>query len=465
MEPYEITETHRDEAGETTLNPKPGFSFGKLAVGLSLLGLITLACLGTIAYFTLGQLKEGSQQEFLTASLFAVKSPIKNKIAFVGNDRNLWLVSPEGSDLRQVTDDGRGYRFPTWSKDGQFLAFIGPGEKNNAALYVTPAGNSTPSIVFNDPQSAPFYLYWSPDGHSITFLTQEESSMSMRLANTEAGTSRILAQGAPFYWAWSPAGDRVFMHVGGSRAISEQAHLSILENREDANRIELGLAPGRFQAPDWSSDGTNIFYIATGVDGQEGIYKMNAETLEQALITGLTGYAFIVLSPTDEQVAYLQIEEDDQAPFGTAYLVDANGASGGKRLTDHPVGSMYWSPDGTKLALLTIGRRNDGSTARAGGLAAPLPQEIVFRWLIYHLETEELELLTSFFPTRDFLQTVPYFDQYHLSLTFWSPDSRYLVITKREEDSTDGTIWVLDTDGVEEPRQIGEGSLAVWSWQ
>lgn len=466
MESYKITNTYSNGSEESPPPPKGRLSFGKLAVGLSLLAVITLACLGTIAYFTLGQLQDEVQREALTASLFTATSPVKNKIAFVGNDKNVWLVSPTGTDLRQVTADGRGYRFPTWSKDGRYLAYIGPDVKNNAALYVTPASKSTPSIVYNDPESAPFYLYWAPDSHSITFLTQEESSMSMRLANTKAGTSRVLAQGAPFYWAWSPAGDRVFMHVGGSRAISGQAHLSILENREDANRVELGLAPGRFQAPDWSSDGTNIFYVAADDDGQESIYKMDTKTLEQALITGLSGFAFMVLSPTDEDIAYLQIEEDDHAPFGTAYLVDAEGdTQEAHQLTDHLVGSIYWSPDGTKLAMLTIGRRSDGSTAKAGGLAAPFPQEIVFRWLIYDLETEELELLTSFFPTRDFLQTVPFFDQYHQSLTFWSPDGRYLVITKREDDANKGTIWVLDTKGEEEPRQIGEGTLAVWSWQ
>jgi len=26
-------------------------------------------------------------------------------------------------------------------------------------------------------------------------------------------------------------------------------------------------------------------------------------------------------------------------------------------------------------------------------------------------------------------------------------------------------VWVLDTTGQEEPQQIGEGRLAVWSWQ
>jgi Tol biopolymer transport system component len=136
------------------------------------------------------------------------------------------------------------------------------------------------------------------------------------------------------------------------------------------------------------------------------------------------------------------------------------------RLTDDPVGSMYWSPDGTKLALLTISRQQDGgSTASNGILASPLPQEVVFRWMIYHVETDELEPLVSFDPTVDFLQLIPFFDQYHLSLTFWSPDSRYLVISKENAGETTGTIWVVDTTGEEEPRQVAEGTLAIWSWQ
>lgn len=451
------------EIAEPASEKKPR-TLSRLLVGFLLLFMVTIACLGTIAYFTLGQLKDNFQRSTLIAPLFA-NEPVYDKIAFVGNDSNMWLVSPDGADLRQVTDDGRGYRFPTWSKDGKYLAFLGPDQQNNPALYITPSSKNAPNILFNEPESAPFYLYWAPDGNAITFLTQEQSSMSMRLANTRVGSSRILAQGAPFYWAWSPVGDKLLMHVGGSRAVSEQAHLSIMKNFENANRIELNLAPGRFQAPDWSSDGNHIFYIATDEQGQEAIYKTHAETLEQTLITDLTGFAYMVLSPNDKQIAYLQIEDSDFAPFGTAYVVDADGKNL-RKLTEGLVGSMYWSPDGTKLALLTLNRRGgDGSTAKAGGLAAPLPQEIIFRWLVYDLETDELELLTSFTPTRDFLQTVPFFDQYHLSLTFWSPDSRYLVMAKKEESSNDGSIWILDSTGKEAPRQVGEGTLAVWSWQ
>jgi hypothetical protein len=159
------------------------------------------------------------------------------------------------------------------------------------------------------------------------------------------------------------------------------------------------------------------------------------------------------------------MEGETPSPFGVAYIVDTNGAHG-RQLLDNPVGSLYWSPDSSKLALLSLARRDDGSTAKAGGLAAPLPQEVVFRWLVYDVAADTFEILLSFTPTDDFLQTVPFFDQYHQSLTFWSPDSRYFVATRQEGAGSGlATVWVLDTSGAEEPRKVGEGTLAVWSWR
>jgi len=433
--------------------------------GLLAVGVVIAAGLGSLAYFAGDQLYPALKTAAQTFSTIN-HTPVSNKISFIGNDGDVWLVAPDGKNPEQITDNKRGYRFPTWSPDGRYLAFVGPNQKSDTALYVTPTKNPAPKIIFDNPDSAPFYLYWSPDNQSITFLTQEQSGMAMRLADVLAGNSRIMAEGAPFYWVWSPKGDKLLMHVGGSRAMSEQAHLSIIENQWESSRVELNLAPGGFQAPDWSADGNHFYYVAEDETGQQAMYRTHAETLEQTRLTDLSGYTYMVLSPDEKNIAYLQIEPGDRPPFGTAYLASTDGSSP-RRLTEQLVGSMYWSPDGSKLALLTIGQRGQGATAKAGGLAAPLPQDIVFRWLIYDMENDTLEILTSFSPTTHFLQTVPYFDQYHRSLTFWSPDSRYFVITKAEqsESSRQGTAWVLDTTGQAEPVQVGRGTLAVWSWQ
>lgn len=448
----------------STLSP-PKRSTNKFLLAIGAFAVIAVIVLGVWVLLAFNAIRNTVERTSQTIPLVSQES-LSNQIAFVGNDFNLWLVSPDGGNLRRLTLDGNGYRFPTWSPDGQQLAFIGRTDSNSSVLYVSPTDHADPRIVYSEPASPPFYLYWSPDSRYLTFLTQEETDIAMRIVGTATPVApRILERGAPFYWAWSPRSDRLLMHVGGSRATSGQAHISLLGSQLNAQREPLDESPGRFQAPLWSADGSHVFYIAENNAGGESIYRAEANTLAPQEIIELNNFAQMVLSPDDRHLAFLQYEDGTQPPFGRAYLVDVAGQQS-RRLTNALVASMYWSPDGKKLALLTLNRPNEGPTARAAGLAAPLPQEFSLRWWVYTLETDELTPLVSFEPTLNFLQTVPYFDQYHLSLRFWSPDSRYLVVTKKlAQGSSAGSVWVVDTTGQEEPRKVGDGSLAVWSWQ
>ncbi len=436
----------------------------KLLLALLVIGTLGCVCLaGAIGLWLVRRSVDGG--------VVTEGRPLSNRIVFVGNDGNVWLVSPDDGELQSLTSDARGYRFPTWAPDGRRLAFVGPDNEGNPALYVSENNvsentRSAPRILFNSRGSAPFYLYWSPDSRSVTFLTQESSSMAMRLADVESpGDHRIMAEGAPFYWVWSPEGDQLLMHVGGARAFSEDAHLSFLESREGADRVKLKFAPGQFQAPVWSTSGEYVLYIGSDGAGEEAIYRTDMATSRQTMVSSLNGPAFMVLSPDDGHLAYLEVQNTGRLPaLGTATIVDTEGTVKRQVLNDW-VAAMYWSPNGKKLALLTPVQGDEGPTARAHGLAALSAQRSGYRWWIYDVETELLELLASFAPTLEFNQTVPFFDQYHLSLTFWSPDSRYFVFTKSNVDTGLGTVWILDTTGREAPRQVGEGTFAAWSWK
>jgi len=92
-----------------------------------------------------------------------------NQIAIVGNDGNVWLASQSQNELQRVTGDQRGYRFPTWSPDGKRLAFIGVDDQDRPTLYVTTGARRQPKIIYNDPSSAPFYIY-SVSGWSVDFV-------------------------------------------------------------------------------------------------------------------------------------------------------------------------------------------------------------------------------------------------------------------------------------------------------
>ncbi|MEM7034926.1 MAG: hypothetical protein AAF629_35630 [Chloroflexota bacterium] len=378
--------------------------------------------------------------------------------------------------LQGVTDDADeslGYRFPTWAPNGRHIAFLGP-RSNQLALYLTATDTPQPTLLYRSPVASPFYLYWSPNSEDLTFLTQEQSGLSMRLVNiNDEDKERIIGRGAPFYWSWAPKSDRLLMHVGGAQANSSQAHLSVLDNKTGAKREQLSLAPGQFQAPVWSSDGRYAFYVAEDEERADAIFRMDMRDFSQEKLIQLEGIGrtFIVVSPDNKHLAYLEADVNRPVPLGVPYLIDIDG-NNRHQITPRTVMSMYWSPDGSKLALLTAGLNEEEPSIqhpalkRQPGLAAPLPQNLSFRWWSYTLTDENINQLIKINPTTDFMQTVPYFDQYHLSLSFWSPDSRYLVVTsQRAQDNEDSDVIVLDTTFVDGEKRIGAGRMAVWSWR
>jgi hypothetical protein len=57
------------------------------------------------------------------------------------------------------------------------------------------------------------------------------------------------------------------------------------------------------------------------------------------------------------------------------------------------------------------------------------------------------------------------FNQYTLSHSLWSSDSRYLVYADRDERQVE-RVWLIDTQAERgaAPIFVGEGTLGIWSW-
>src|SRR5262245_19507573 len=175
-------------------SPSPSARSPRLILGLIavvLFAFILLAAGGCGAYFYFWR-----PEQLTSWKIPLLSKPLAlNQIAFIGNDENLWLVSPDGTGLRSLTTDGRGYRFPTWAPDGHYLAFIGPGT-GATALFVSPLDQSEPKVVYSQPGSPPFYLYWAPNSHDISFLTQEKAGLALRLVDAQIpDTQRIMEEG------------------------------------------------------------------------------------------------------------------------------------------------------------------------------------------------------------------------------------------------------------------------------
>ena len=110
-----------------------------------------------------------------------------------------------------------------------------------------------------------------------------------------------------------------------------------------------------------------------------------------------------------------------------------------------------------------------GRAFGAHGLAAPRLDQtgasIELTWRVVDAASGQVTSLVSFEPSDHFLFVVPFFDQYAQSLTFWSPDSRYLLLAGAPLGRDSG-IYRVDTVGIDGERltRLGPGEFAVWSW-
>ncbi len=419
--------------------------------------------------------------------LAAVSAPaVVNRIAYVGNDQNIYVADPVTGEKLKLTADGgpnHAYNYPTWSPDNRRLAFVGytitNGDATEGTLYtVAPSGEKlTP--VYQAPRNFPFYLYWSSDSQFIGFLANKDNqNIALHVAQSDhVDSMQEIDTGAPFYWAWAPDGSRLFTHVGGTRATSDSARLALLDV-QSKNGKSLDALPGSFQAPQWTRAGKILFSTQEGTE--QAIAISNAEGGDIKKLVTYQGRASFALSPDSSQVAYIVTDANMRLPhFGPLRVVSAEGGEP-QVVSEDPALAFLWSPDSRKLAYLTVTVGENQSNFNWRGEPPPIAstrperftgaphtdqggQTVRLNWQVWDSIDKSKRLVATFIPTASFLNVIPYFDQYASSTTFWSPDSKSLVYTNGSSATT-GEVWVADVNGAAPPHKIGDGTLAFWSW-
>ncbi len=401
----------------------------------------------------------------------------KGLVAFLGQDGNVYIYNPNSEQSFAITTDaqpvlGSGeniilYRYPAWSHDGRFLAFVsvraGTGD-DGTALLVSEPGSTAPADlqeIFFSRSETPFYLYWAPDSASLTFLgsSQNSPSLLMRRAFLDGSVALILDSGQPYYWHWSPDASQILVHEGGSQRDNPAARLSLLEpDTGESSRLEL--APYRFQAPTWAPDGES-FLAVVGKDGNEGeLARFSGEGKLLQSLLDVEGQADFSLSPDGTLIA-VHPRTTLGGVLGPLQMLDAETGESIWNSNDDNVVAYFWSPDGKRLAFFHL---DTGESLDALVSINTQQGRAVVVLSVLQLESNQVRRLAGFEPTLDFLEIVPFIDQYHHSLTIWAPDSSQLVFTGVDERGEDA-VWLVSADGGQPPQRVFEGSLAIWSWR
>ncbi len=375
-------------------------------------------------------------------------------------------VAPDGSDTRVLSSGPQRFQFPAWSPDGSRLAVLGADAGGGFISLLEDAANEEAAELYRSSDEPPFYLYWAPDGETLGFLASRPGEgIGMHVAGV-SGTvqSRLLATGSPFYWQWTGDGQGLFIHAN---AFGETARLGFTSRVRDTLGTNLA-TPGRFQAPGLSPSGRYVAYAAAEpnrdtyvvVEGKPGSsLDVRREATHQ-------GFAALTWSPVRDELAFISPTEAAPTSAGPLKLLSAESGLL-EPLTEKPAVAFFWSPDGARIAYFTPRRTTGGDLAEPAPSAEMVAQRAQGRPLlldvyVVDVVTKSERLLTSFAPSPQFVaQFLPFFDQYALSHSLWSPESDALVLPAIDLEIPTLRVVVVGLDGTVTP--VAEGDMAFWS--
>ena len=283
----------------------------------------------------------------------------------LGNERALWLVSPDGTAERQLTD-ALQVIWPTWSPDRARIAFLAPDPDDptgNVSLFVTGLDGSEPRRLVGG-VSAHTAPAWSPDGARIAYTSfagydpvYETGAIGVRYVDVATGLETDLTgddYDLAFNPAWSPDGTEIAFIVKKLGPSERPQH-----SPGDVFVAKLG-SPGfenitdgaarRVWSVAWSPNGDALLLFS--LFGQTW-YEPPSTTIQ--LLDRASGKIETVAGVTENPTAPVWSPDGTRFAYVSNEIhIMINGVDGSEQKADALgalSGEITWSPDGQKLLL------------------------------------------------------------------------------------------------------------------
>ena len=180
--------------------------------------------------------------------------------------RHIWVIEADGSNMVQLTSGPQWDNFPSWSPDGNQIAFhrsIFEGDSYIVTIDVD-GSNETPLTAGSTKESSPS---WSPDGATIGYVT--EYGQVALMAPDGSNRREIVANHAVLFegMSWSPDSSQ----IAYTRDLGECTGI-VLINADGTDERRISYLPGDSSQPAWSPDGELLLFANAIVRGLSKIY-------------------------------------------------------------------------------------------------------------------------------------------------------------------------------------------------
>jgi dipeptidyl aminopeptidase/acylaminoacyl peptidase len=317
-------------------------------------------------------------------------SPDGSKIAYVhitvdeekdGYKSSIWLAEAASGRLKQVTLGDARDLAPRWSPDGTRLAFLSNRRGSPAQIYVLSMDGGEARQITKVKNGAS-NIEWSPDGRRIAFISRLSPPGEPQADKKDAGKERAPKERVV---------TRLTYRVDGSGYLPEGfTHIFVVPS-EGGEARQVTSGDFNHSAPDWSPDGRVIAFSAIRkpyadyeLDDSE-IYVISPEGGEAKALTDRRGPDDSpIWSPDGTKIAYTGNDEKMWSYTLTRlYVMNADG-TGKRELTvgfDRSVGDgvgadvaapiggvgrrLAWSPDGKSILFTSADRGSSNIRAVA----------------------------------------------------------------------------------------------------
>ncbi len=257
---------------------------------------------------------------------------------------------------------------------------------------------------------------------------------------------------------------RVLSRTGGSASSNPgRAKLALLSVGQKVVETGLHLLPSAFQAPAFSPDGEYVLLATVSGNGSSSLVLMTPAGGERSTLVELTGPVAFDWAPNGDHIAFIEGSKQTTSFSGNLNFIDISDPEEPVLIETEAenVIAFFWSPAGDQVAFFVPAILSDPANQNV-----TYTEETVIGLLLKIADAKDgiVRQVTSFLPSDNFLNILPFFDQYQRSSTIWSPDGNHLVLsTISTEDGTPG-IYVVPSSGSLSPRFLVEGTFAFWSW-
>lgn len=326
---------------------KLGLAFKKLALLAILTGLV--GCVADVS--DRKAVSKAGYEETETREL-------TSKIAFVSNrngNNEIYIVNPDGSNLKNITTNKASDTFPAWSPNGKSIAFQSDRDGNPEIYIMNSDGSNVEKITSNAIEcNRPA---WSPDGERIAYDVTQNGGLYIHLMKADGSESVRLGEGmSP---TWSPDGKKIAFNRGQLPQIyimdsdGENAEL-LSKPPSDVSEITQEewmtfVLPNL--SPVWSPDGQKILFTrvmpgATEDPKNSGmnydVFTMNTKGEDQRRLTVTPGSdGGEDWSPDSKEIVFTSDRDGNME----IYVMNTDGTNK-RRLTDDSATDSFpsWSP-------------------------------------------------------------------------------------------------------------------------